>query len=102
MRHAGPALLGLEVGWRGTEPSCRRPLLSFLSGVPGGHSCVERPLKGEESSKVRSGRGFKPKACHKTAVVRGWGSVAKASARGCLGPYGAAMLIPVKEGLEIL
>lgn len=39
------ALLGLEIGWRGTEPS-RRPPLSFLSGTSGGGGCIERPLKG--------------------------------------------------------
>lgn len=39
------ALLGLEIGWRGTEPS-RRPPLSFLSGASGGDGCIERPLKG--------------------------------------------------------
>lgn len=82
----------------GTEPSFRRPLLSFLSGVPGGDSCVEKPLKGEESGKVRSGQGFKPRACYKAAVARGWGSVAKASARGCLGPYDAAVWYQLRRG----
>ena len=40
-----PALLGLETGGRGPEPSFRRPLLGFLLGMPGGESCVEGPQK---------------------------------------------------------